>query len=93
MAVEPSLTVSLTPELESFVSSRISSGHNRSASEVVAEGLRLLARQEVDSGAALTELRAKIAVGLEQAERGELLDGEEVFRELEERFAAAADSQ
>jgi antitoxin ParD1/3/4 len=93
MATEDaSLTVSLTPELESFVSSRVSSGHNRSVSEVVAEGLRLLARQEVDSRSALTELRAKVAVGLEQAERGELLDGEEVFQELEERFAETPSS-
>jgi hypothetical protein len=45
---------------------------------VEAEGLQLLARQEVDSGSALTELRAKIAIGLEQAERGELLDTQEM---------------
>ncbi len=35
--------------------------------------------------ATLGDLRKKIAVGLEQARRGDLLDGEQVFRQLEER--------
>jgi predicted transcriptional regulator len=35
--------------------------------------------------ASLERLRNQINSGLEQARRGELLDGEEVFRELEER--------
>jgi len=35
--------------------------------------------------AELSELRQKIGVGLQQARRGELLDGEKVFRELEAR--------
>jgi predicted transcriptional regulator len=36
--------------------------------------------------AALGEVRRKIAVGLEQAERGELFDGEEVFRQVMEKL-------
>lgn len=36
--------------------------------------------------AALDDLRQRIAVGIEQAERGELRDGEEIFREREERL-------
>jgi antitoxin ParD1/3/4 len=35
--------------------------------------------------AALEAVKQKIALGLEQAKRGQLLDGEEVFRELEKR--------
>lgn len=34
------------------------------------------------------ELRRKIQIGLAQAERGELIDGDEVFRLLWERHAA-----
>jgi Arc/MetJ-type ribon-helix-helix transcriptional regulator len=48
----------------------------------VREALRLLEQRELAREAALSDLRAKIAVGLEQAKRGELRDGEEVFREL-----------
>jgi antitoxin ParD1/3/4 len=77
------MNVSLTPELEAFVNSRVASGRYQSASEVMREGLRLLEERELVREAALADLRQKIAVGLEQAGRGELLDGEEVFEELE----------
>ena len=40
-------TVSLTAELDDFVSRKVNSGRYRSASEVVREALRLLERQEV----------------------------------------------
>src|SRR5438132_13869493 len=86
MASQSTLNVSLTPELEQFVASRVASGRYQSASEVVREGLRLLEERELEREAALDDLRQKIAVGMEQAERGELLDGEEVFRDLERQL-------
>ncbi|HTG35729.1 MAG TPA: type II toxin-antitoxin system ParD family antitoxin [Thermoanaerobaculia bacterium] len=82
MASRVTLNVSLTPELEKFVEARVASGRYISASEVVREGLRLLEEREVSRQTALDEVRRKISVGLEQAERGELFDGEEVFREV-----------
>lgn len=86
MASRVTLNVSLTPELEKFVESRVASGRYQSASEVVRDGLRLLEERELSRQTALDEVRRKIAVGLEQAERGELFDGEEVFRELLEKL-------
>jgi antitoxin ParD1/3/4 len=86
MASRVTLNVSLTPELEKFVESRVESGRYLSASEVVREGLRLLEKRESSRQAALDEVRRKIVVGLEQAERGELFDGEEVFREILEKL-------
>jgi antitoxin ParD1/3/4 len=83
MAGRSTVTISLTPHLEDFVASRVSSGRYLSASEVVREGLRLLEERELRREAELAELRAKIRVGLEEAKAGELLDGDEVFRELE----------
>jgi antitoxin ParD1/3/4 len=82
MASRVTLNVSLTPELEKFVESRVASGRYLSASEVVREGLRLLEDRELSRQAALEEVRRKIAIGLEQAELGELFDGEEVFQEV-----------
>ena len=38
------------------------------------------------AGDSAAELRERIAVGLEQADRSKLRDGEEVFRELEARL-------
>jgi antitoxin ParD1/3/4 len=85
MAARTTLNISLTPHLERFVSSRVASGRYQSASEVVREGLRLLEDSEAAKQAALQDLREKIAVGLAQARSGELLDGERVFEELEQR--------
>jgi antitoxin ParD1/3/4 len=80
----PTMNVSLTRHLQSFVQTRVASGRYQSVSEVVREGLRLLEQREADREDA-KGLRKKIAIGLEQARRGELLDGEQVFRELETR--------
>jgi antitoxin ParD1/3/4 len=87
MASRTTLNVSLTPELDEFISSKVASGRYQSASEVIRQGLRLLQEQEMTRQAQLDRLRAQINIGLDQANRGELLDGEEVFDELEKRFA------
>ncbi len=82
-----SLNVSLTPELEEFVQSRVASGRYQTASEVVREGLRLLEEREQTREAALEELRAQLRRGVEQADRGELLDGDAVFEEIRQLSA------
>ena len=82
MANRATLNISLTPELEEFVTSRVESGRYQSASEVVRQGLRLLQDQEETRQAELARLRQQIQIGLDQANRGELLDGEEVFEEI-----------
>jgi antitoxin ParD1/3/4 len=85
MAARTTINVSLTPHLGRFVNARVASGRYQSASEVIRESLRLLEERETMKEATLGDLRKKIAVGLEQARRGDLLDGEQVFRQLEER--------
>lgn len=76
------MNVSLTPELEAFVTKKVESGLYGSQSEVVREGLRLLLERDRLTEARVDELRAEIATGLEQARRGELVPGEEVFAGL-----------
>jgi antitoxin ParD1/3/4 len=46
MTIRKTRNVSLTPELEAFLDSRVASGRYRSASEVVRAALRLLESQE-----------------------------------------------
>lgn len=89
MSRSASLKVSVPLELEDFVSSRVASGRYASPSEVVAEGLRLLEEQETGHQTSLTEVRTLIESGLDQARRGELLDGEEVFQALEKRIGSS----
>jgi antitoxin ParD1/3/4 len=78
------INVSLTPEWEEFINQRLASGRYQTASEVVRDGLRLLERQEADRATALDEVRQKIQAGLDQARRGESIDGPRAFKLLKD---------
>ena len=77
------MNVSLTPELERLIHERVKSGRYHSASEVVREALRLLEDRDQLRRLRLAELRKKVAAGLESLDRGEGLDGEGTFDELD----------
>ncbi|MFM7575820.1 MAG: type II toxin-antitoxin system ParD family antitoxin [Microcystaceae cyanobacterium] len=62
------MNVSLTPELESFIQKKVSSGLYYSASEVVREGLRLLQEREQLQQLRLQELRQDIQAGLDSGD-------------------------
>jgi antitoxin ParD1/3/4 len=81
------MNVSLTPELERLVQEKLSSGLYNSASEVVREALRLLQERDELRRLRLQELKREIAIGIEAADRGELIPAEEVFQELRKRNA------
>jgi antitoxin ParD1/3/4 len=78
------VNISITPELDVFLLSRVQSGRYQTTSEVVREALRLLQRQETEREESLHQLKEKLQRGAAQAERGELLDGDEIFNELRE---------
>ena len=82
------MNVSLTPELEQLVNDKVKSGLYNSASEVVREALRLLKEQDALKAYRLEELRREIAVGMEQANRGEVapLDMEAIKAEGRRRL-------
>ena len=77
------ISVNLTSDLARFIQEQTKSGKYTSASEVVQEALRLLEAAERIRAERLREVKIKIADGLASLNRGEGLDGEEVFRELE----------
>jgi antitoxin ParD1/3/4 len=84
MANRTTVNISLTPELDAFLQSRVKSGRYQTSSEVVREALRLLQRQERERDQAFRQLKAKLDRGAGQAERRELLNGDDVFEELRE---------
>jgi antitoxin ParD1/3/4 len=80
------MNVSLTPELEAMIRQQVDSGRYNNASEVVREALRLL-----DEHQRVQHLRSLLAVGLEQAQRGEFVEFtpellEDIARRAKERF-------
>lgn len=78
------MNVSLTPQLEQFVRQKVDSGRYLSASEVVREGLRLLEERDRVQQMKLETLRRELMIGVEQIERGEVVDADDVFAELDE---------
>jgi antitoxin ParD1/3/4 len=81
------MNVSLTPELERLVAAKVKSGLYGSSSEVIRAALRLLQTAEADQAARLEALRRDVRIGIAQADRDELVDGNDVFDELFKRRA------
>lgn len=63
------MNVSLTPQLESYIKQKVSSGMYNSVSEVVREGLRLLEEKDKLQAAKLEALRIEINKGLDSIEQ------------------------
>ncbi len=81
------MNVSLTPELENFVQTKVISGRYTSASEVVREALRLLEDQDQSRAAQLEVFRAGVDRRLASLDRGEGIDGESAFAQIRETAA------
>lgn len=81
------MNVNLGPTFDQFVADLLKTGLYQSQSEIVRDGLRLLKEREDLKQLRLAELRKEITVGSEQADRGELVDGAEVFRRLRAKSA------
>lgn len=83
MSYRARLQVALPPDLEDFVASTVAAGRYASESEVVRAGLRLLSEQDRRDDRTWERLRKDLQAGLDQALRGELVEGGEVFDSLE----------
>lgn len=68
------MNVSLTPELEKFVSAKVDSGRYNSASEVVREALRLLVEHDTARAAQLAEFNGELGRRLASLDRRETVD-------------------
>ena len=65
------MNVSLTPELEHFVSTKVESGRYNSASEVVREALRLLEEQDQAKARQLAEFNHELGRRLDSLDQGQ----------------------
>jgi Arc/MetJ-type ribon-helix-helix transcriptional regulator len=69
--------MSISAENERYLQQLVERGVYRDRAEAIDEAVELLKRRD--------QLRSDVRAGIEQADRGELLDADEVFRRLEAR--------
>jgi Arc/MetJ-type ribon-helix-helix transcriptional regulator len=71
------MSAEISAENERYLQQVVDRGIYRDRAEAIDEAVELLKRRD--------QLRSDVHSGIEQADRGELLDAEDVFRRLEER--------
>lgn len=78
------MEIALTEESRRLLARLLERGNYADEGAAIEEGLRRLERERRRE-----KLEAEIQVGLDQANRGELLDGDEVFAELSAEYEPA----
>jgi antitoxin ParD1/3/4 len=66
------MNISLTPELEKIVQTKVSSGHYNNASEVIRDALRLMIKEDAKAMSYDDWVRQEVLKGIASADRGEL---------------------
>jgi antitoxin ParD1/3/4 len=84
------VNISLTVEMRAFLEAEVGSGAYATTSEVVRDAIRLYQRRKAEDSARLEALRNELALGLAEADRGDLLtvDAASVRGRGRERLAA-----
>jgi len=83
------MNVNLGPVFDEFVSELLETGLYQSQSEILREGLRLLKERQDLKNLQLSRLRAEVAQGAKQADRGEFVDGPAAFASIRRTGLAA----
>ncbi|NJL61699.1 MAG: type II toxin-antitoxin system ParD family antitoxin [Methylacidiphilales bacterium] len=81
--------IDLQQEDEQFIQAQIASGRYSNPEQVVAKALKLLEESENGYKEWEKETRKKVAIGLAQIDRGEVLDSKVVMAGLEEKLRKA----
>ena len=82
------MNVSLTPQLEEFVASKVDSGRYTSASEVVREALRLLEEHDRSRSAQIAAFNKELGHRLASLDRAERIDPATARQRIEARSRA-----
>ncbi len=80
------MEISLEPELERFIQSKVSDGQYKSVNEAVNMLLKLSMERELIYQGRFEELRQKILVGIEASNRGEVLASQTVFHSVVQKL-------
>ncbi|MDF5720149.1 MAG: type II toxin-antitoxin system ParD family antitoxin [Rhizonema sp. PD37] len=83
------MNISITPDLEQFIQNQLESGKYTSASEVIQAALRIFVQQQDIYQGRFEELQKEIMIGIEASRRGEVIDADTVFNQLQAKLNLA----
>ncbi len=76
------MNLQLGSDTKARIQQRIKTGRFATPTDVVLAGLQLLEQQEKSRSAEIDHVRELIFTGLQELDRGDGLDGEQVFKDL-----------
>jgi antitoxin ParD1/3/4 len=82
------MNIALGHEQQEFIQTQISAGTYGNPDDLINEAIALLATKHRK----LTELKEMIAIGTDQIQRGEVIDGELVFERLQAKYGFSSES-
>ncbi|MBC6421703.1 MAG: type II toxin-antitoxin system ParD family antitoxin [Hormoscilla sp. SP12CHS1] len=83
------MNITLKPQQEKFLREKLDSGKYGTIDEVIAEAFKLLEERDEHYQQWLDETRKKVAISIEQANRGQLTDGKIAMARLREKLSQA----
>jgi antitoxin ParD1/3/4 len=83
------VSISLTPDQERFIQTKLQAGKYRSAEEILEMALRLLDEYDRADAEWVEEVRAKIDAAIETSTHTPPIDGETFVNQILERFQQA----
>jgi antitoxin ParD1/3/4 len=82
---EPAMQLNVPPDLQTLINKRLSSGGYKSVEDVLRRALEAQDAEESWTEEERRALSAHIEEGYQQAERGELIDGDQARNEIQAR--------
>lgn len=79
------MDIILKPEQEQLIKAKVDSGKYTTVDEVIAEALQLLDKRDKHYQKWVEDTRQKVAIGLEQLDRGEGIEVQTVINQLKEK--------
>ncbi|WP_334311920.1 ribbon-helix-helix domain-containing protein [Aphanizomenon sp. CS-733/32] len=86
------MNISLQPEQEQLIQAKLQTGKYENAYQVIVAALQLLEERDKHYEQWLDETRKKVDVGIEQANRRQLTNGDVAFAKLREKLAKKGES-
>ena len=86
------MQIAVKPDQEKYILEKLQEGKYKNVDELLSVAFQLL-EQHDEKEKQLSELRRKIAEGTEQLRQGEVIEGELVFQQLQEKLKQMEQSE